>query len=147
MVIKLELPLEIVFIIYCWLFKGQFWETIMTLQYEPGVVHEFFLFNSCTCGVVESPPSLLFCLIFFVAIQTIFSFHLGTYLKRPVIVEEGGNWFCLWSVIIWLLLTLFSQWHRVFILTSCKTKKTNINAQQKEAIQNTSPAKSKPSWK
>lgn len=42
MVIKLELPLESVFIIYRWLFKSQFWETIMTLQYEPGVVNEFF---------------------------------------------------------------------------------------------------------
>lgn len=52
-----------------------------------------------------------------------------------MIVEEGGNCFSLWSVIIWLLLTLFSQW-RVFILISLKKKKNkNINAQQKKTYQ------------
>lgn len=78
MFIKLELPLEIVFIIYCWLLKSQFWETIMTLQDEPGVVHDScFFFNSCliTCFVVERLPSLLFCLIFFVGIKAIFVFY------------------------------------------------------------------------
>lgn len=50
-----------------------------------------FFFNSCTCGVVERFPSLLLCLIFFVAIKTIFSFHPQWHILEKTSGCGGGR--------------------------------------------------------
>lgn len=103
----------------------------MTLPYGTAAVNDFFSFQwlyLCCCQ--EAP---------FIIISPYLSSLMANIWKYRLLWRRGRN-----ILTTWLLVTLFHQWTRFFILTLCKKTQTNQPLNKPPKTTSTKP---KPSWR